>query len=219
LVELPTREAGGLLPSWAELKEIKEAAKNRDIRLHLDGARLWECGPAYEKSYAEICDGFDSAYVSFYKGVGALPGAMLLGPEDFVAEAVIWQRRTGGNLYTLTPNVASAAMQFESRLARMPALLERARQMARVLASINGLTVKPEPPHVNMFHLFLHLEVDAAIEARNRVAEEFGLWAFGWVAPTEIPGTCRTEIYVGEAAMNVSDADIDDAFRSLMLGS
>lgn len=219
LVELPTREAGGLLPSWAQLEEIKDVARNRAVRLHLDGARLWECGPAYDISYAEICEGFDSVYVSFYKGIGALPGAMLLGSEDFVAEAAVWQRRGGGNLYTLTPNVASAAMQLQNRLTRMPDLLERARQMTQVLSSIDGITVKPNPPHVNMFHLFLDRDVEAALEARNRVADEQSIWTYGWVQSTDVPGVSQTEVYVGEAAMRVSDLDLELAFTSLMNGS
>lgn len=218
LMELPIREAGGLLPSWAELGAIKSTARDRDIKLHLDGARLWECGPAYDKSYAEICEGFDSVYVSFYKGIGALPGAILAGPEDFVAEAAIWQRRSGGNLFTMTPNVASAALQFEHRIAFMPTLLERARQVAGVLSSIDGISVKPNPPHVNMFHLYMDLDAEEALMARDRVARDLGLWVFGWVAPSEVRNVCSTEIYIGDAAMAVSDADIEDAFTSLMTG-
>ncbi len=216
LVELPTREAGGLLPTFAQLEEIKTVARDRGVKLHLDGARLWECGPAYGKSYAEICEGFDSVYVSFYKGIGALPGSMLLGPEDFIAEAAVWQRRAGGNLYTLTPNVASAAMQFEARLAQMPGHLERARQMAVVLGAIDGITIKPNPPHVNMFHVFIARDPEDALTARDRVAEELSLWTIGWAMPTDVPGVCRTEIYVGEAAMAVTDEEIDRAFRMLM---
>ena len=54
LVELPIREAGGQLPSWDELEALKATAHARGIPLHLDGARLWECGPFYVKPYAEI---------------------------------------------------------------------------------------------------------------------------------------------------------------------
>ncbi|HEX6222677.1 MAG TPA: beta-eliminating lyase-related protein [Acidimicrobiia bacterium] len=216
LIELPTREAGGLLPSFDELDAIKKSARDREFKLHLDGARLWECGPAYQRDYAEICEGFDSVYVSFYKGIGALPGAMLLGPEDFIAEAAVWQRRSGGNLFNLTPNVASAAMQFEDRLARMPAYLERAREVAATLSVIDGIRLKPDPPHVNMFHLYLDADAETALEARDRVAEHLSLWAFSWVAPSEIPGVSRTELYVGDAAMNVEDSELDEAFRLLM---
>ena len=216
LVELPTREAGGVLPTWAELEEIKKEAKDRNIRLHLDGARLWECGPAYGKPYAEICEGFDSAYVSFYKGIGALPGSMLLGPEEFVAQAKVWQRRGGGNLCTVTPNVASAAMQLSERLDRMPALLDRARSLATSLASIDGISIKPSPPHINMFHLYLEMDARRAIDARNRVAEEHQLWAFSWVQPASVPDTCWTEVYVGEAAMSIANDDIEAAFKALI---
>ena len=216
LVELPTREAGAQLPTWAELEEIKAAARDRKVKLHLDGARLWESGPAYGRSYAEICQGFDSVYVSFYKGIGALPGSMLLGPEDFIAESAVWQKRSGGNLFTLTPNVASAAMQLDQRLARMPDLLERAQSLAAVLTGIDGITVNPDPPHINMFHLYVDLPACEALVARDRVAAKLGLWTFGWAGPTDVPGRCRTEVYVGEAAAAVSDEDIAEAFQMLM---
>ena len=44
----------------------------------------------------------DSLYVSFYKGLGGMAGAALLGPADFIAEARLWRRRQGGTIYHLT---------------------------------------------------------------------------------------------------------------------
>ena len=79
VIELPAREIGGQLPTWQELNKIKKVTKQKDIFLHIDGARLWETKAFYKKSYKEICKGFDSVYVSFYKGIGNLTGAMLLG--------------------------------------------------------------------------------------------------------------------------------------------
>lgn len=216
LVELPTREIGGQLPSLDQLQLLKTAIRERGIALHLDGARLWECGPAYEKPYDSICTGFDSCYVSFYKGIGALPGAMLLGNEDFIAEATIWQRRSGGNLYTMTPNVASAAMLWKERLERMPTYLERAHEIGAVLSSTEGVTVVPDPPHINMFHITLDMTQDEALAARDLVADELGLWLFGWTTPTDDAGRCSTEVYVGEAAMEVKDDEIGSAFEMLV---
>ena len=66
------------------------------------GARLWEATPAYAPhSRAEICALFDSVYVSAYKGLGGLSGALLVGKASFTAQARVWLRRFGGNLYTL----------------------------------------------------------------------------------------------------------------------
>jgi threonine aldolase len=49
LVELPQREIGGHLPPWDDLVTVVERARARGARIHLDGARLWECGPAYAR--------------------------------------------------------------------------------------------------------------------------------------------------------------------------
>ncbi|HEY5324803.1 MAG TPA: beta-eliminating lyase-related protein, partial [Caldimonas sp.] len=77
LVELPIREAGGQLPSWEELEALKAAARERRVPLHMDGARLWESAAYYGKDYATIAAGFDSVYVSVYKGIGGFAGALL----------------------------------------------------------------------------------------------------------------------------------------------
>ena len=216
LIELPIREAGGQLPTLEQLAALVEAAGERAVSLHLDGARLWECAAAYGRAYDQICAGFASAYVSFYKGVGALPGSMLLGPADFIAEAAVWQRRCGGNLFTLTPNAASAAMLLDERLDKMPSYLRRAREIAAALAAIEGVRVLPDPPHVNMFHVLFALEPDAALEARDRVAAEHGLWLFERARPADVPGHCRFELYAGDAALAVSVDEIAAAFRSLL---
>jgi threonine aldolase len=218
LTELPIREAGGQLPTWEQLEELKAVAGERGIPLHLDGARLWECAAAYGHDYAEICRGFDSCYVSFYKGIGALPGSMLLGTKDFIDEAVVWQRRSGGNLFTLTPNVASAAMQWEGRLAKMPVYLERTRRLAEAVHEIEGVRVLPDPPHVNMMHVFFDLDAEEALAARDRVAVETGIWVFNWAGPADVPGVSWTELYVGDAAMEVGDDDIARAFTLLVAG-
>jgi len=51
----------------------------------------------------QIADLFDSLYVSFYKDLGGLCGSMLLGSEDFIQEAKLWQVCYGGRLFTQAP--------------------------------------------------------------------------------------------------------------------
>ena len=83
LIELPQREIGGMLPSWDNLTEIVAYARECGMFLHLDGARLWESQPFYDRSYAEICDLFDTVYVSFYKVLNGISSAMLLGESPY----------------------------------------------------------------------------------------------------------------------------------------
>lgn len=129
VIELPAREIGGQLPTWEELENIKQTAEKRGVFLHMDGARLWETKAFYRKTYQEICCGFDSVYVSFYKGVGALTGAMLVGAAEFIEQSRVWLRRFGGNLFQLHPYVASAAMRFDNALSQMPEYMRRARDV------------------------------------------------------------------------------------------
>ncbi|MDF2652167.1 MAG: threonine aldolase, partial [Paenibacillus sp.] len=77
LIELPQREIGGQLPDYEELVAICTYCREKGIKLHLDGARLYESLPYYQKTAAEICELFDSVYISFYKGIGGIAGAIL----------------------------------------------------------------------------------------------------------------------------------------------
>lgn len=201
LIELPAREIGGQLPSWEELQELVAAARARGTRVHLDGARLWEAQVAYGRPFPELCALCDSVYVSFYKGIGALPGAMLLGPADFIHEANLWRRRQGGTLYTLLPNLVSAKMRLAAQLERMPRFHERAREVAALWSALPGVRVLPDPPQVNMFHLLFEGEAEALELARDAVAEEHGIWLFGGLRATE--EGARTEIGIGNAALEI----------------
>ena len=108
LLELPHRELGGKITPWEDIVRLQEWCRGRKIALHCDGARLWEATAAYEKTPAELASLFDSVYLSFYKGLGGMSGAMLCGSTAFCDEARIWLRRFGGNLYTLLPYIASS---------------------------------------------------------------------------------------------------------------
>jgi threonine aldolase len=215
IVELPIREAGGQLPSWDELDQLKAAARERGIALHMDGARLWESAAFYRKSYAEIAAGFDSVYVSVYKGIGALSGALLAGSDDFVAQARLWRRRLGGTLYHLSPLVASAAMRFDERIALMPALYQRTLDFAAALAPLQALRVNPAVPQTNMLHLYFQGTAEAVADARDAIAERAGTWLFDAVRPAEVPGWSLTEIYVGDRLLQADIAGVITLFGQL----
>ena len=215
IVELPLREAGGLLPSWDELDALKAEARRRGIKLHMDGARLWECAAHYDRTHAEIAAGFDSVYVSLYKGIGAFAGAMLAGDEAFIAQARLWRRRMGGTLYHMSPMVAAAAMRFDDRLACMPRLYRRAGSLAAEFARHPGLRVNPEPPHTNLFHLHLDAPADAVMDARDEVAERDGCWLFNGASPTAVPGWSVTELYVGDRLLDIDDEQLRPCIERL----
>jgi threonine aldolase len=216
LMELPTRENGGCLPSWEQLVELCANARERGMHVHLDGARVWQAQAAYGKSYAEIAALFDSVYVSFYKDIDALAGAMLIGSDAFIAQARTWQRRMGGNLFNLLPNVASAASRLDEKLGRFSEYRRHALELASALSPIQGVTLLPNPPQTSMMHVVLDLSPEEAQLARDRIAKETGLWLFGGVRGTEEPGRCRLELTVGEATLKTAPQDAATAFQSLL---
>jgi threonine aldolase len=207
LIELPIRESGGQLPEWNELNDLLALARKRNTRTQMDGARLWESKAYYGKSYAEICAGFDSVYVSFYKGIGALAGAMLLGPADFIAEARIWRRRYGGTLVQMHAMIASAAMRFEAHLAKMPAYFERAKKLAAAIRRDTKIVVNPETVQANMFHLHFPKSPEALADARDKLAAEQKIWTAARIVASGTPGWSYFEVYVGDNLMAMSDQE------------
>lgn len=216
VIELPMREIGGKLPPWDDLLEQRKIATGRGTRLHLDGARLWEALSAYPgKSHAEIAALFDSVYVSFYKGIGGLAGAMLLGDETFIAEARIWLTRHGGTIYQQYPTVASAAMRLDQRLARMPDYFRRALAFAEAIKSLPGVIVNPPVPQVNMMHLRFAVPVQKWEYARDHMAASERIW-LGATRKLDDKNVTEVEIYVGEGLMNLSDEEVLAAYRHLL---
>lgn len=214
LVELPQRDLGGQLPPWDDLVAQVAWARERGAAAHLDGARLWEASAGYGRAPAEIAGLFDTAYVSFYKGIGALPGCCLAGPEDVVAEVREWRRRMGGTLFGLWPGAASALSCLRRRLPLMPAYLERARAIADAVRDLPGVTVVPDPPQTPMLHLLLRTSPDALRAAVRALAED-ELWTWQRFMTTSDPDVQLVELSVGDATMALSSEEIRDAIAVL----
>ena len=214
-LELPMREIGGQVPSWKELEAIKEYCRNASVHLHMDGARLWETAAGYNRSAREIAAGFDSAYVSLYKGIGGLGGAMLAGSERFTARAAEWFRRQGGNVIHRSPYVVSAAMQFEQRLADMPLYFRRTERLYDTLRDYPSIKVNPARPQANMLHLHLPVSRERALEIRNEIARDHQIWLFGRAAHAALPCTSVVEIYVGDNLTGMPDHVVRNALDLL----
>jgi threonine aldolase len=215
LIELPQREIGGLLPSWEELVAQTRWARERGVTLHLDGARVWECAPFYGRSLAEIASLFDSVYVSFYKILGAIAGAALLGSEEFVREARVWQRRHGGNLVSMYPFALSARQGLEKRLGKMAQYRDDARRVAACLGGLPGTVIQPDPPQTNMFHAFLPVDAERLLDASAELATARGVALFTRTRVCDVPGHCSVEISIGDAARAISDAELGSWLREL----
>ena len=191
-------------------------ARDRDAAVHLDGARLWEASAGYGRQLSEIAGPFDTVYVSFYKGIGALPGCCVVGPQLVVDQVRDWRQRLGGTLFAMWPAAASALNSLPARLAEMPARLEHARAIAAALADVDGVRVVPDPPHTPMMHLLFSVSDDQFTANARRLADEDGIWVWPTPIPTDDPGVVRCELSVGRAACRLDPAKIVEILRSLV---
>ncbi|MGY1732823.1 threonine aldolase family protein [Geodermatophilus sp. SYSU D01045] len=214
VVELPQRDLGGPLPPWDDV--VEQAAWAHDVHsvAHLDGARLWEAAAGYEMPPADVAAPFDTVYVSFYKGIGALAGCCVAGPADVVAEVREWRGRMGGTLFGLWPGAASALSCLRRRLPLFPAYLERAREVAETVRGLPGVRVVPDPPQTPMLHLLLSTTPDAFGAAARALAEE-GLWTWAQAGVTGDPTVVRVELPVGDATLALSLDEVRDTVARL----
>ncbi|MFJ5892345.1 threonine aldolase family protein [Streptomyces californicus] len=222
MLELPLRDAGFVLPSWEELTAVVEAARERDAVVHVDGARLWECGPHFGREPAEIAALADSVYVSFYKSLDGLSGAALAGPETLVEEARVWRHRYGGQVFQQFPTALSALLGLERELPRLPSYVAHAKVVAEALAE--GLAaagtpwfrVRPEPPHTHQFQVWLPYGPEVLDEASVRQAEETGValfrrWYPGAAGTGLPPGISFTEVTVAADGLEWTARDVREA--------
>ena len=199
MVELPLRDAGCLLPEWDDLVALAGAARERGAAFHVDGARIWESQPFYGRSYGELAGVADTMYVSFYKGLGGLAGAALVGPADVLDEARSWRQRMGGTLFHATAVATSALARLRDR-PDFAANLAWARALAGALPA-HGITVHPAPPHVPTFQVFAAGEPDEVNERLLGLMEREDLRLAGpWRAAAE-PGRVENELMCSTAAL------------------
>ncbi len=219
LLELPYRPLGGQLPTWDELLAIRAWATERGVRMHMDGARIWQCRAFYQKEYHEIAALFDSVYVSFYKDIGGLCGAMLLGPAAFIREARVWQIRHGGRLVTQGPFWASAQLGLKHVLPQIDSWVDKAREVAAVLSASQGVFINPNPPHTNLFHLYLQGDLELLTRRHLELAKETRTFLFFWLSPSPIPGFAMTEINCGENTLKFDTKQLHLFVERLLDGS
>lgn len=230
MLELPLRDAGFVLPTWDELVAVVAAARERDAVVHFDGARLWECVTHFGRPLKEIAGLADSVYVSFYKSLDGMSGAMLVGPSAVVEEARVWRHRYGGQLFQQYPAALSALLGLERELPRLLSYVAHARVVAAALAqgftepASDGATaapwfrVHPQVPHTHQFQVWLPYEATVLNEAAVRQSEETGVtlfrrWFDSGAGP---PGMAMTEVTVGSDGLDWTADDVRQAVAEFL---
>jgi threonine aldolase len=207
---------GGQLPAWRELRAQTTWARANGASMHLDGARLWQCGPFYRRPLREIAALFDTVYVSFYKDLRGLAGCLLAGPKDVIAEARVWRVRHGGRLSTFEPMALSAERGLDEVLPRMPSFVRKAREIGAALAGVDGVTAVPDPPQVAMLHVAVRGELERLNDVVLEIAKERRTLIASEFDATSLPNVQRTELGIGASSLEVPTREIAELYAELV---
>jgi threonine aldolase len=216
LIELPQREIGGVLPTWDDLNAQVNWAKERGAAAHMDGARIWEAQPFYDRPHAEIAALFDTVYVSLYKGLEGVRGAVLAGDADTVDEAAIWRHRLGGAIPDAWPLAVAALLGMDEVLPKMAAFRDHAVAVAAAVTQKGTASVLPDPPQTPMMHVLLPVPARAAEQARDAILDETGVFLFPKARDESVPGRSRIEISVGDNAMAFTPDEVASLIEDLV---
>ncbi len=130
--------AGGTIQPIENLKEIYAFAKDNNIKVHIDGARIFnasvETGISL-KEYASYCD---SISFCFSKGLGAPVGSILCGESDFITLAHKWRKILGGGMRQSGIIAAAALYALENNVERLKEDNDKAKYFAEEISKIEG---------------------------------------------------------------------------------
>lgn len=216
LWELPQREIGGTLPDWEELTGQVALARDRGAAAHLDGARLWEAQPFYDRPLAEIAGLFDSVYVSLYKGLRGVRGAVLAGDAPTIAAAGVWRQRLGGALPDAWPLALAALDGLDAHLPRMAEYRDHAVAVAGAITErlgAAGVRVVPDPPVTPMFHVHLPAPPEALAAAAAAVPD---VEVFRRARPTADPDRSVVELAVSDTGLAFTPAEVAEVLAAVL---
>ncbi|MDX3101032.1 threonine aldolase family protein [Nonomuraea angiospora] len=206
--ELPQRDLGGLLPEWQDLGEQVALVRATGAAAHLDGARLWEAQTYYRRPFDEIAALFDTVYVSLYKSLQGVRGAVLAADTATVDAARVWRQRLGGGIRDAWPLALAALVGLDTLAARMPAYREHAVAIAAAVNADGAARAYPDPPQTPLFHIHLPAPRRAVERAGEEILAEHGVQLWGRVRSATDPGRCSFEISVGDNAMEFAPGEV-----------
>lgn len=142
--------AGGTIFPIDEIKKISAYARENGLRLHLDGARLWNASLATQIPIREYCRYFDSITMCFSKGLGAPVGSVIAGSADFVETCRYYRKAYGGGMRQAGILAAAAIFAVEHSFLRLAEDHRRARQLAEFMAGLPKIEIDLETVQSNI---------------------------------------------------------------------
>ncbi|KAK0168037.1 hypothetical protein PV327_001877 [Microctonus hyperodae] len=162
---------GKVLPlQW--IKEVVAFSKKHNLKLHMDGARLWNAVIASDIPVNELVNGFDSVSFCLSKGLGAPVGSMLCGSKEFIDNARRCRKVLGGGMRQVGVLAAAGLIALENRF-RLCVDHDKADVLMRAINNIRSKILFVDPTTVQTNMIFVRVKESTNIDAKkfaNRLA-------------------------------------------------
>jgi threonine aldolase len=156
--------AGGTIYPLPQMKEIGDFARNAGIRVHLDGARLWNASVASGIAPRDYAAVVDSVSVCLSKGLGAPVGSVIAGTREFIQEARHYRKIFGGGMRQAGILAAAGIYALDHNVNRLSEDHTNARMLADALLTIKGLSIDSGSVQTNIIII--------GVENSGRLPEE-----------------------------------------------
>ena len=197
-IENTHNRCGGAALTATEMRDMSRAAHEAGLRVHVDGARIFNAAAALETDPATLVAEADTVQFCFSKGLGAPVGSILTGPQEFIDRARTIRRMVGGSMRQSGVIAAAALYALEHHVERLTDDHANARRLASAIEEMPHVRMDPAGTDTNLVFFDL-VDVDGA-EFRQRLAAE------GVLCTGTSPQRIRMVTH-----LDVSAGDIEDA--------
>tara|TARA_B100000686_G_scaffold276786_1_gene295975 strand:+ start:127 stop:1167 length:1041 start_codon:yes stop_codon:yes gene_type:complete len=180
VVEQTSNLGGGAVWPLKQLKAVSKTARDNNLSLHMDGARLMNAVVAAGVTAAEFAETVDSVWIDLSKGLGCPVGAVLSGSREFIHEAWRWKHRIGGAMRQAGVIAAAGSWALEHHVNRLAEDHENAGLLADRVSALDGIALINDKVETNMVFFDVSKTPLSAADISTRLRER-GIWigAFG----------------------------------------
>jgi len=142
--------AGGTIFPIEEIAKISDLAKEHNLRMHLDGARLWNASIETGIALSEYGKYFNSVSLCFSKGLGAPIGSIIVGTKKFIKKAHFYRKAYGGGMRQVGIIAAACEFALENNLDKLKIDHNNAKKIAETLHSLPGIDLDLNSVQTNL---------------------------------------------------------------------
>jgi len=149
-LENTANKAGGRIYPLAQIEAVAEVARSHDLRLHLDGARLWNASAATGIAERDYAAPFDTVWVALSKGLGAPVGSVLAGSEALIDEARFYRKMFGGGMRQAGILAAAGIYALDHHRSHLAQDHAKAQRLAEAIAELPAFALDLDTVETNI---------------------------------------------------------------------